>query len=380
MRNKKIHIVSFAIPYPPNYGGVIDVFYKIKALKEAGYSIILHCFKYDERQPSEVLNQYCLEVNYYARQTHWKNAIGTTPYIMSSRHNKTLINRLIKDDYPIILEGLHTASIANEKSLKNRKIAIRMHNIEWDYYAHLATQENNWFKKLYFKIESLRLKQAQSILSKVDKVFTIAPKEQEELVKLYDNCTYLPAFHSNTLVSIKDGIGDYILYHGNLTVPENRAALDFIIYEIVVQQKLTEKLVIAGNGEERHIKKYKALNLPNVTFKLKPSAQEMKDLISNAQINLLVTFQNTGIKLKLLNALFNGRHVIVNPQMVEATGLEPICTIVSQTNRFKKEIEQLMDIEVGGTQKLTRKKYLNKKFSNAASAAIISEWLNPPLP
>ena len=33
MNLKNINIVSFDIPYPPNYGGIIDVFYKIKALK-----------------------------------------------------------------------------------------------------------------------------------------------------------------------------------------------------------------------------------------------------------------------------------------------------------------------------------------------------------
>ena len=38
-QNKKIHIVSFDIPYPPNYGGIIDVFYKIKTLFELGYEM-----------------------------------------------------------------------------------------------------------------------------------------------------------------------------------------------------------------------------------------------------------------------------------------------------------------------------------------------------
>ena len=33
---KAVNIVSFNIPYPPNYGGVIDVFFKIKALSKAG--------------------------------------------------------------------------------------------------------------------------------------------------------------------------------------------------------------------------------------------------------------------------------------------------------------------------------------------------------
>ena len=41
---KKLHIISFDNPYPPVYGGVIDVFYKIKDLHAEGYEIYLHCF------------------------------------------------------------------------------------------------------------------------------------------------------------------------------------------------------------------------------------------------------------------------------------------------------------------------------------------------
>ena len=33
---KEVEIISFDVPYPPNYGGVIDVYYKLKALKKAG--------------------------------------------------------------------------------------------------------------------------------------------------------------------------------------------------------------------------------------------------------------------------------------------------------------------------------------------------------
>ena len=31
---KKLHIISFDIPYPPTYGGVIDVFFKINQTYE----------------------------------------------------------------------------------------------------------------------------------------------------------------------------------------------------------------------------------------------------------------------------------------------------------------------------------------------------------
>ena len=54
----QIHIISLNVPYPANYGGVIDVFYKIKSLHEAGVQIHLHCFDYGRGNQPE-LEKYC---------------------------------------------------------------------------------------------------------------------------------------------------------------------------------------------------------------------------------------------------------------------------------------------------------------------------------
>ena len=56
--NKYLNIVSLNVPYPPNYGGVIDIYYKIKALKAVGVKIILHCFLYNRPEAKE-LEELC---------------------------------------------------------------------------------------------------------------------------------------------------------------------------------------------------------------------------------------------------------------------------------------------------------------------------------
>ncbi|MFH0864926.1 MAG: hypothetical protein V1904_01935, partial [Bacteroidota bacterium] len=61
-------------------------------------------------------------------------------------------------------------------------------------------------------------------------------------------------------------------------------------------------------------------------------------LIKGAQINILPTFQATGIKLKLLSALYTGRHCIVNSPMVEDTGLESLCIIRDSSEEMKKAV------------------------------------------
>ena len=59
----KLHVVSFQVPFPPDYGGVIDVYYKLKALKKAGHSIILHTYKY-KREEQTALHEVA-ECVYY---------------------------------------------------------------------------------------------------------------------------------------------------------------------------------------------------------------------------------------------------------------------------------------------------------------------------
>ena len=39
-----LHVIALNIPYPPNYGGVIDIYYKLLALHRLGVRLILHCY------------------------------------------------------------------------------------------------------------------------------------------------------------------------------------------------------------------------------------------------------------------------------------------------------------------------------------------------
>ncbi|HMX05330.1 MAG TPA: hypothetical protein PKE14_11715, partial [Chitinophagales bacterium] len=71
MKSKHLHIISFNVPYPPDYGGVIDVFNKIKALHAEGIKIHLHCFEYGRNEAPE-LNAFCEHVYYYPRLPMWR--------------------------------------------------------------------------------------------------------------------------------------------------------------------------------------------------------------------------------------------------------------------------------------------------------------------
>ena len=82
--NKKLHIVSFDIPFPADYGGVVDVYHKVKALKKIGISVHLHCFEYG-RQKSPELLEVCAKVSYYKRNRSLLALLSATPFIVKSR-------------------------------------------------------------------------------------------------------------------------------------------------------------------------------------------------------------------------------------------------------------------------------------------------------
>src|SRR3989344_4880192 len=169
-----IHLIAFDVPYPPNYGGVMDIYYKIKTLSENGISVSLHCFDYG-RGKQEELNKVCKEVFYYPRKSGLIYQFSYLPYITFTRNHKQLLGNLLKDNSPILFEGLHCCFLLSSKSLSHRNKIVRMHNIEHNYYNSLAKAEKNIVKKIYFKLEAKKLKWFEKNLSYASAVMAISP-------------------------------------------------------------------------------------------------------------------------------------------------------------------------------------------------------------
>jgi len=363
--NKEIHIVSFNIPYPPNYGGVIDVFYKIKTLSNLGVNIHLHCFKYD-RPESQELEKYCKSVNYYDRSKSLKFFFSKLPFIVNTRSNIKLYTNLINDSFPIFFEGLHTTYFLKDL-LKNskRQIIVRSHNIEHDYYKALAKNETNIFRKLFFLSEAKKLKRYENILKSEVEIAAITEKDLSYFKQLNKNSFLLPAFHPFNELDIKTGIGDYILYQGDLSVNENIEAVIFIVKKIASQ--ISYNFIIAGRNPHKRIteliKKHK-----NVQLISNPDQDIMMKLIQNAHINLLITSQSTGIKLKLINALYTGRYCITNNKMIEGTQLELLCSVKNSSDEIIKEINILFNKTFSENDISKRKQTLLKIVNNTENA------------
>ncbi len=360
MSEKHIHIISFDVPYPANYGGVIDVFYKAKALAEQGVKVHLHCFEYGRKKVPE-LEIFFHKVHYYKRDISKKHLFKSNPYIIETRISERLVTNLLQDDYPIIMEGLHTTGLLLEKRLKHRKRIVRTHNIEHEYYGNLSRAETDLFKKYYYFNEAVKLKKYEKILAKADLLLAISRTDYKYFSAKYKSVVYVPAFHPYAAVRSLTGQGKYVLYHGNLSVPENINAVTTLLNEVFRNSKIPFK--IAGLNPPRSLWRIVA-ECPLAEMIANPDDDKLNDLIKNAHVNIFFTNQATGLKLKLLNAIYNGRFVLTNDKMLSGSNLNKLCVLANGVPEMKIQLAELMKKRFTTTMKVERQVYMQNIYMN----------------
>ena len=342
----------------------------------------MHCFTYRDRQPNEALNNFCEKVFYYKRNTSFFLQFGTLPYIVSSRKHPDLIKNLCADDAPILFEGLHTCFFIDDKRLLDRKKMVRMHNVEWQYYKHLADTETNFLKKLFFSLESTKLKKfEEKFFFLAKKIFCISHSDEKYFLekKIFEKqvsekkIIYLPPFHAETKVISKIGFGDYILYHGDLSVNDNIISALELIENVF--SKINTPCIIVGKNPNKKLITEIALH-ENIQLEANPDGEKMLSLIQNAHINILHTRHTSGMKLKLLHALFAGRFCFANSKMVSGTGLENLCEIYDSFEELKFMVSERMSAEWQQKNIEERKVILETDFSNEKNVEKILQELN----
>lgn len=367
-----LHIITLNIPHPPDYGGMIDSYYRIRALHEAGIGIHLHCFEYG-RKHSDELEKYCNTVNYYPRDTSFSRHLSLMPYTVISRNSEKLLENLSRDDNPILFDGLHATYWLDHPSLSGRQKYVRAHNIEHFYYKTLARFEKNPAKKLFYGIESHKLKRYEKILKEADFLLTVSDTDQQYFESKYHNAELIPSFHPCDNIESMEGTGDYIIYHGDMSVSENIIIAEYLISKIF--SKLPYKCIIAGKNPPAslgaQVSSYKNIGIiPN------PDNDRMSDLIRNAQINLLFAIAANGLKLKLLIALFSGRHCIANSNITKGTMLGPACNIEDSADGILERIHDLMK-QPFTKQMIAERKNMLEVYSNSFNTKRLLQLIFP---
>ncbi|RLD21414.1 MAG: hypothetical protein DRI69_04115, partial [Bacteroidetes bacterium] len=323
-----LDIVSFSVPYPPNYGGAIDVYYKIVALQQLGVRVHLHCFTYDDKQPSPEIERLCGRVTYYKRDKGINTLLTKLPYVVATRMPGSLLANLASGSGPILFEGLHTCGFVGRKELKHRQAIIRMHNIEWEYYMFLCQTSSSWWRKLHFKRESIKLRRFErKVVFAADGIFAISAGDSRYFSSRHKNVHILAPFHQYEEVMVLPGEGDYVLLHGDLSVEDNLAVVEALA-AVCIKHDLRYKVAGRSPGEEGIARLQK---LKNAELHLNVSSQKMQELMQQAQVQIVDSSITSGFKLKLLSALFTARHIVVRNVLVSNNLSEVVHTYTNRS-------------------------------------------------
>ncbi len=367
MPTKRLHIVAFDIPWPANYGGAIEVFYKIKALHDIGVQLVLHCFEYGGRTPNTELSQLCERVFYYPRSRTLLGQMSLTPFIIATRKHPELLKNLLADDAPILFEGLHTCGFLNHPSLKDRRKAVRVHNIEWEYYRDLAASATNFVERMYFHIEHLKLKRIEAkLLLSADVLFPLSSSDAARID--HPNKHIIPVFHPNDAPKTTLGSGQFILFHGRLSVADNQRVA-IMLAEIANETGLP--ITIAGGGDIPNRLLDLLHDAPSISFVHNPDQNQMHSLMHEAAVHVVWSFQSSGVKLKTINALLNGQHIVANSHALAGLDIELPCHRVET----KAELSDLLKVLINQPFLVSALEYrranIDAYFDNNTNATLL---------
>jgi hypothetical protein len=364
-----LHIVTFGVPFPARYGGAIDVWNRIQALYKLGVKINLHCFLYGNFRPQPELQKVSEQVHYYPRVV-WPALLSKgQPYIVTSRKSQPLLKRLSENHQPILFEGIHTTGFV--PLLTERKLLLRSHNIEHEYYNELASQSTG-VKSLLFRREALCLRDYESTTARsMDVVFAISPKDQLWFEARRANSLFLPPFHGSHHVDIQSGRGQYLLYQGDLSLEINQNAL------IDLMEKLPSDpiypVVAAGRSGDKSFEE-KLARFPNLRREADVSQEKMTQLIQQAQIILIHSLHLSGMKLKIFPALYHGRFIAASATSATQTGLDKAMHFYDQYS-FNALLKQLWSTDFTQEDLTSRMEIVAQHPSDTDKAKEIIRYL-----
>lgn len=371
MSDKTLHIVSFDNPYPPNYGGVIDVFYKIKALSEIGYTIHLHCFVKEIPLAFDELKQLCKSVSFYEVTKNPFHFLSALPFSVISRSDSRLGENIAKIDAPILFEGLKTTCLVYDVRLQKHRKFLRLHNIEHNYYKGIAKSEEGFFKKMTLYWESWKYRKYEFVNAAFDKVFTLSEFENDYTQAKFHNAGYIPVFHGNKVVSNLDGFGKYAFYHGDLSTSDNRKAVAFLVGVFAAIPEY--KLLIASGSNETFVKNLIG-TYSNIEFVQLTDFNQLQQLLNDAHINICWSFQKSGTKLKLINSLFNSRHCIINENIIDDGIVSQLCFNANDKAQLISAVKELLVKPYTATE--FRKEILETHLNDIRNAILMDEIIS----
>lgn len=363
MAQKKILFITNQLPFPPNTGGKVKSWNLIKRLSEF-YKIGLITLLKNGEESHEVEMKKKLNFHHYYSEfldvprtsiNFLKSFLGHDTLNVFRNYSSSFYNHVNIEapNYDLVIVDHYDVypAVGGKKGILK---ILHQHNAEYCLWERMSSIEKNPLKKLAISLEAKRIKKAEKKYSIDSDLTWAAPNDIEALSGLgiarekFEITYHLGEDHllSDPDIQFSD-TEKQIIFVGTQSWEANINGMEWFLKNVwpIVRKKDAEiKLVIIGKDPSKRLKDL-AQDDAQITFT--GYVKKLEDYYKNARVSIVPLLFGSGMKVKLLNAMFRGI-----PSVATEVGAEGIevkngehMFISNEVKSFAENILELIENE-----------------------------------
>ncbi|CVK19925.1 glycosyltransferase [Sporomusa sphaeroides] len=313
----KMVIIAHDFPYPPNNGGRVDMWTRIKALHSRGVKIFL--ITWLDREPSQ---QEYQEIGKYVERIIVYRRCHNIANIILSKYPSYIVDRrisgldmenlkselLLFSPQVLLLDGIAGSICALEiMNLFSEKIIFvyRSHNVEYLYAKALYMSEKNLAYKAVRYINIDRVKKIEKFIRNQSHIIFEISQDDYERLDMPNNVFLQNPIIDDKFTESKSYEFD-ILFIGGLCWPNNIYGLKWFVINCIPYLEKEYKIVFAGSNPSKEFIKFCE------TYKIEvlPNPKDIKEVLSKGKVLINPIFHGSGVNIKILEMLSTGKSIV----------------------------------------------------------------------
>lgn len=319
----KLTIVAMEIPYPPNHGGRVDIWRRIKALKQVGVTLQLICWTHQlpTAEDKQVIDQYIDDFYpiLYGSGLGWamrrvvdllRYPLDVTSRIVRGSEWSALLSRVQQFSPDVVMaDHVHSGVVGRPLSKAlGKPFTVRSHDIEHLHYGYWM-KSSKGIAKLKRLLSLNHLKSYEfSMLRESDAFYDISIDDLNFWRgQGFSNGRFLPPVIDIENVEKNDSSQDGgelsqenydVVFLGNLRTDNNVAGVLWFLSDVLplLQHKTPDiKVLIAGSSPKKEVISA-CENTPGVRLKINPVSAAETYRSGKVLINPVATGSGTSIK------------------------------------------------------------------------------------
>ena len=383
-----ILLISNKYPSPPRDGGSLATFNMARGLSGAGNRVDILAMKTSKHFSTPEKNEAAVPGANQVSAVYVDTSVRYTgllrnfffssfPYnaerFISDDFSAKLANLLNENQYDIIqMEGLYLLPyIPVIRANSSAILVYRAHNVEYLIWRSYYLRENNFLKKFYLgKLYKRILNLEQSFLNSYDLIVPITRLDLDQLNSMGNDKPYYIApfgMYSDELPEYRKPETDDISlqYIGALDWMPNIDGLNWFIDKVWNQLKSYRRGLVfrvAGRNANKDYARYLVKN--GIDFW--GEVGNAGEYLSQNGILIVPLFAGSGIRVKIIEAMFMGKPVITTSFAVSGIPVEhgKHMLLADNENAFAEAVVKLLDdpgyaYELGKNAKLLAQRHFN---------------------